>query len=273
MKRISLFLLIMILALSSLNFSFLEEKTTKKPEKKPNKKLEDKLNGEADEAKKENGDDKEKLEPPYITIYKRAEINEKRIAITIDDWWHPEKLKMFLDLADEYDCKLTLYPVGVNLRKRDKDMWQRAIDEGHEIGNHTNTHVNLEKRSKESVYKQLTYMEKNLNKVLGYEYEIKTCRYPFGAGRNQSRKSLFAKTVREAGYMHVVLWDVDTTDPNKLLKSVKNGSIILLHGNGKDYNCLKKALPVLKERGYEMVTVSELLGLEKTKPVPSYNKK
>lgn len=265
MKRFSLLVLIALMLFGSIGPAVIAEKSTKKSNTKQEKNIDNK-------AEKSGAESKEAIEPPYITIYKRAETDEKKIAITIDDWWRPEKLKMFLDLADEYECKLTLYPVGVNLKKRDKDMWQRAIDSGHEIGNHTNTHVNLEKRSKESIFKQLTYMEKSLNKMLGYEYEIKTCRYPFGAGRHQSRKSLFAKTVREAGYMHVVLWDVDTTDAAKLLKSVKNGSIILLHGNARDYNCLKKALPVLQERGYEMVTVSELLGLTKTEPVPVYGK-
>lgn len=255
MKRWTALALTVLLLLS---FAFAE--TTKKAPKGKNKQT-------ATESK--NGDDKQ----PYISLYKNGSRDEKKIAITIDDWWRPEKLPAFLDLAAEYDCKLTLYPVGVNLHKKDREMWQRALDEGHEIGNHTNTHVDLKNRSKESITQQLTKMEKKLHEVLGHEYPINTVRYPFGSGRHYSRRSAFARTVREAGYMHVALWDVDTTDPNKLLKSIQNGSIVLLHGNPKDFRCLKKVLPQLQADGWEMVTVSELLGITKTTPEPSYEKK
>lgn len=205
---------------------------------------------------------------PYINVYAHGDREQKRIAVTVDDWYDSELLPDFLDAAAEYDCKLTLYPIGINLHAKEKDNWQRAIDEGHEIGNHTNTHINLDKLSRDRITRQLVNMEKNLHKLLGDEYEVNTVRYPFGAGRHRSRSSGFAKAVSEAGYLHVVLWDVDSTDAKEVLRKVQNGSIILLHGRKKDLRTLKAILPKLQEKGYEMVTVSELLGLTKTTPVP-----
>ena len=205
---------------------------------------------------------------PYVTIYTHGDREKKRIAITIDDWYQPELLPDFLDASGKYDCKLTLYPLGIMLHKADRPLWQRALDEGHEIGNHSNTHANLEDLGADRIIRQLQNMEKNLNEVLGFEYKINSVRYPYGAGRNRGLSSSFSQAVAEAGYIHVVLWDVDTTETSKILRKVENGSIILLHGRRRDLRVLKEILPRLKEQGYEMVTVSDLLGLTKSEPKP-----
>jgi peptidoglycan/xylan/chitin deacetylase (PgdA/CDA1 family) len=199
--------------------------------------------------------------PSYITQYTNGSREEKRIAITIDDWYEPDLLPEFLDLAREYGVKMTLYPIGINLHEKDRDSWQRALDEGHELGNHSNTHRNLEEASKSSILAQLNNMEDRLEKALGYRHEMNTVRYPFGAGRHKGTKSAFAKAINEAGYEHVALWDVDSTDARKILKATQNGSIILLHGRKKDLRALKVILPEFMAQGYEMVTISELLGI------------
>ncbi len=199
--------------------------------------------------------------PSYITQYTHGDREKPRIAITIDDWYEPELLGDFLDAANGFGSKLTLYPIGDNLLERDRALWQRAIDEGHELGNHSNTHKNLEKASRDSILAQLNNMEKRLEKALGHPHAMNTVRYPFGAGRMKGTKSSFAKTIAEAGYEHVALWDIDSTDAKTILRKVENGSIILLHGRKRDLRVLKAILPELQSRGYEMVTISDLLGL------------
>ena len=205
----------------------------------------------------------------YITLYTHGPEDAARVAITVDDWWEPERLQEFLDAAKEYGAKLTLYPVGEILAEKDAALWQRAVAEGHEIGNHTNTHKDLSKATRDSILKQLGNFEKNLRAVLGEDYQVNTLRFPFGAGRHSGTKSAFAKAVSDAGYIHVALWDIDTTDPDKIMRKVHNGAIILLHGNKKDLKTLQNILPRLKEAGYEAVTISQLLGLTKTQPAPA----
>ena len=197
---------------------------------------------------------------PAISQYTHGD-REVRIAITVDDWYEPELLPQFLDAAAEYGAKLTFYPIGMNIQVADGPLWQRAIDEGHEIGNHSNTHKNLEKASRDSIRAQLHNMEQRLEDALGHPYAVRTLRYPYGAGRMNSSKSAFAKAISEAGYADVVLWDVDYTKSRDILRKTKNGSIILLHGRKRDLRLLKEILPALRERGLEMVTVSDLLGL------------
>ena len=199
--------------------------------------------------------------PAYITQYTNGDREQKRIAITIDDWYEPEMLPEFLDLAKEYGALLTLYPIGMNVHKKDGSNWQRAIDEGHELGNHSNTHKNLDKASRASIIAQLQNMQKRLEDALGHPHQMNTIRYPFGAGRHRGTRSAFAKAISDGGYQHVALWDIDSTNAQDILRAVKNGSIILLHGRKKDLRTLKAILPELQSRGYEMVTISQLLNI------------
>ncbi len=199
---------------------------------------------------------------PHIIQFTHGDREQKRIAVTIDDWYEPEMLPDFLDVAAEYGAKLTLYPIGINIKPADRDAWQRVLDEGHEIGNHSNTHKSLEKASRDAILSQLNNMEKRLEAALGHRHEMNTLRYPFGAGRFNGTRGAFAKAVADAGYRYAALWDIDSTNAKEILRKVENGSIILLHGRKRDLRTLKAILPELQSRGYEMVTVSQLMGID-----------
>lgn len=54
----------------------------------------------------------------------------------------------------------------------------------------------------------------------------------------------------------------EQTDPEKAFKDTQNGSILLYHTRKADLECLRVLVPMLKDAGYELVTVSELLGME-----------
>jgi len=187
----------------------------------------------------------------------------KSIAITIDDWKKPEQLAAFLDAANAYGCLLTLYPNGINLKPEDRALWQRAIDEGHEIGNHSNTHDAMGDMTRERILRQLQLMEKNLAECLGHDHEMNTMRLPYGDGRYKGSGSAFGAALEAAGYVNIIFWDIDETTSRKILRKVQNGSIILLHGTLHDLRVLKEILPKLQEAGYSMVTVSTLLGVDK----------
>ena len=85
-------------------------------------------------------------------------------------------------------------------------------------------------------------------------------RPPYGEYKNNEKN--FLNVFKQYGVEKVVLWDVSQTDPHKAFKATQNGSILLYHTRKTDYECLKVLVPMLKEAGYELVTVSELLGLE-----------
>lgn len=192
-------------------------------------------------------------------VYRSGDESEPKIAITVDDCYDMPILVKLLDLFDEYKVHVTIYPVGCNIKPEDGDIWRRVVESGHEIGNHSSTHTSMSNLSAKKVYAQLTQMEEALEAALGYEYYVATFRPPFGA----AGKAPYRRLLEKYGYNVVVLWSVSQTDPEKALKRVKNGGIMLYHTKDKDYECLVELIPMLLDAGYELVTISELLGVEK----------
>ena len=95
--------------------------------------------------------------------------------------------------------------------------------------------------------------------------EIRWFRPPYGSVAKGSKltEQQVIKAVKHYGFSHVIHWDVsETKDLKKALDDVQNGSILLFHAKEKDTKFLEKLIPELKDRGYEMVTVSALFGFD-----------
>lgn len=190
-----------------------------------------------------------------------GDAQKPRIAITMDDCWRMQHVVEMLDLCKEYGFHMTFFPLGVCIKEKDGDIWRRMLSEGHEIGNHTQNHPKLNEIRSTRIRKELSKMEESLNKALGYPYDVRLMRPP--GGRFQGGKgctTIFV--IEECGYSYVIMWSLSQTDPDKMLKKVKNGDILLYHSNTKDVEGLRKAIPILMDRGFELVTVSELLGIQ-----------
>ena len=192
-------------------------------------------------------------------LYIRGDENVKKISITIDDCWEMRRITEYLDICKEYGVRTTLFPVGRAIKEEYADIWRRAVEEGHEIGNHTYSHPDLSGLSADKVVEELRKMEQRLNDVLGFEYKVKVMRPPYGALNGRVRSA-----VEQAGYNNVVKWDVQMQSPNGIMRQVGNGSIILFHALKEDIECIREVIPRLLEEGYEIVPVSELLGMTDT---------
>ncbi len=182
--------------------------------------------------------------------------DEKRIAITIDDCYDAQWIEAAVALCEQYGVVFTFFPIGKALKFADGPLWQRALDAGCEIGNHTWGHALLTKQSRNGVRFHLLRIQQKVDEMLGYHYLMQVMRAPYGKISSDA-----AGVAKALGYHHAVKWDVSQTDPDKALHDVQNGSILLFHGRKKDVNCLKVLIPALLERGYECVTVSALLNL------------
>ncbi len=197
--------------------------------------------------------------PALGKIYRQGDPEKKQIAITVDDCKNPDVLKEMLDLFQAEGIHATFFPIGRCIQEKDGDLWRRMVKEGHEIGNHTYGHASLTKLKGPEVKKQMKKMEEALQAALGFAYPVTLMRPPYGLCR--SNKTFFK--LQDAGYDDVILWSVSQTNPVQAMKQIQNGSICLFHSNKRDLRCLQEILPQLKAEGYEMGTVSELLGLEK----------
>jgi len=204
-------------------------------------------------------------------VLNHADRNVKKIAITVDDCYKSatEWIKRDVELCKEHGITMTFFPLVYTgcLEEKYREMWQSVLDAGCEIGTHTNRHVQLGGRDNQSIYGALGRWQEALDKTLGYHYETRWLRPPYGSiediKSHSNGNSRVINAVKRCGYDHVVRWDIsETKDLNKALDKIQNGSILLFHTKKKDTLFMEKLIPELKERGFEMVTVSELFGYE-----------
>ena len=146
------------------------------------------------------------------------------------------------------------------------DAARAVLAAGHEIGNHTFTHGRVAALNEATLAEEIGRCEDALEELC--EYRPHLFRPPEGA----LTEALMRCT--ETGDYRVVLWSLDTRDwenknaeqiANAVLSKVAPGDIILMHDyigrHSKTPEALAILLPTLIERGYELVTVSRLLGL------------
>ena len=198
---------------------------------------------------------------PWPFAIRNGDRNARRIAITMDDCYEFEYVRKAWELVSSYGGSMTFYPVGELLKEKklkpgDRELWQAIAASSSEIGTHTHHHLRMTKQNTFNMVLYSKYPQQVLDTLLGYHYPIRTLRPPFG-----SHSPAYQKQLKAAGYHHVILWDVDTTKAEEVLKNVQNGSIVLFHARHKDYVCLEQVIPELAAQGYEMVTIRELLHL------------
>lgn len=195
------------------------------------------------------------------TIGNKAEWKEgaepKRIALTFDDGPHPYYTEQLLDGLKERGVRVTFFVTGEHASLH-PDIIKRMQEEGHVIGNHTYSHMQLRQDNRETFKKELQQTNQVLKELTGED--VVYVRPPYGSWDKELEKEV---------NMIPVLWSVDPLDwctedvqtvVRRVKEKVKDNSIILFH----DYfdTSVTAALQIvdeLLEEGYEFVTVEEML--------------
>jgi len=140
---------------------------------------------------------------------------------------------------------------------------KKIYAEGHDIGNHSNTHPHSSQLSLEENKQNIMEAHNKVKKLLGIDMNL--YRPPFG-----EYNDTVLDAAKECNY-YPIQWDVDSLDwkeygvqeeINRVLehKALGNGSIILFHNDAKyTPDALDSIIKGLKEKGYEIVPVSELI--------------
>lgn len=183
----------------------------------------------------------------------RIKTNEKKVYLTFDDGPVPEVTPWVLDLLKSQNIKATFFCVGENVGKYPR-VYQRVLEEGHRVGNHTFNHRKGFKNKVNTyvgnVMKAETLIHSNL------------FRPPHG--------QLWPSLLRKLNLRYkVIMWDVLSGDYDKgrsgekcfsdVVRNVRCGSIIVFHDSIKARQNLQVALPLtikaLKEMGYEFEVI------------------
>lgn len=191
-----------------------------------------------------------------LPVIYRKKNEEKKIAITIDDCLQPDNMREIMKLAEKHKIGLTFFPKGDNIKKN-ADLWREVYEKGFEIENHSYAHVNVSKlKTADQLRAAIVNSEKALNEALGVNYQMRCFRCPTGDGMNSEK---LHKMLRELGYEAVASWGLSgTRKAEDTIKMAQGGQIILFHSTDSDLARLKKVIPGLINKGFELVTVNDL---------------
>ncbi|MDW8028446.1 MAG: polysaccharide deacetylase family protein [Armatimonadota bacterium] len=186
---------------------------------------------------------------------------KRQVAITFDDGPHPDYTPKLLEILRQYEAKATFFVVG-KMAEKYPNLVKEQVADGHSVGNHTYHHVNLTRIPKEYIATEIKACGEVLRSITGKAPRL--FRPPGGDYDKQ-----VAEVAEALGYT-IVLWSInpgDYADPGEkvietlVLKKVRNGDIILLHdGVQETIDVLPQILGFLKDKGYQLVTVDEMMG-------------
>jgi peptidoglycan-N-acetylglucosamine deacetylase len=194
-----------------------------------------------------------------LPIYS-VDTKEKKIALTFDVSLGDDNTSKLLDILDKYNVKATFFLVGAWINDNEalvKDMVKR----GHELGNHTNMHPDMNKITKAKLIEEIMTCDAKILSITGTS--TKLFRFPEGAYNDNVINTV------EATRHYCVQWDVDSIDwkenganieYNRVIKKTKPGSILLFHNTAKyTPETLPRIIEKLQSEGYEFVKVTDLI--------------
>lgn len=197
--------------------------------------------------------------------YSQVSITQPVVAMTFDDGPHPVLTPRLLDILKERNIKCTFFVIGRSA-KAHPQIIRRMIAEGHEVANHTWTHASLTSRSDDQIRQELRQSEDAL--VAAANYRPQLIRPPYGAVNARIKQLMFA----EFGYS-TIMWSVDPQDwrrpgvgvvTSRLVNGAHPGAIMLAHDiHPPTIQAMPAMFDQLLAKGYQFVTVSQLLNLEK----------
>ena len=181
----------------------------------------------------------------------------KKVALTFDDGPHPQYTEQLLDGLKARGVHASFFVTGEHAALH-PDIILRMYEEGHLVGNHTYSHMQLRSDNRAEFKEELIKTNAVLKQITGESAQF--VRPPYGSWDKEFETQLD---------MFPVLWTVDPLDwcssdascvTGRILQSAGDGDIILMH----DYydSSVTAALAVVDEllaQGYEFVTVDEIL--------------
>ena len=211
---------------------------------------------------------------PSVAYFTRGNDEHRDVCFTFDDGPHLKGAPLILDALKKEKIHGTFFVVGIRVREH-PELVKRMIDEGNEVGNHTQDHYRLDTLKIQNVKSEVRNCEINVERACGRRTSLLR---PPGMRATHDDMLLF----KSMGYTTVgwnvgahdfipattgkvtqeMLDDMNTTPAQvaqRVLENVKPGVIILLHDNPVTAAALPTIVEALRKQGYGFKTVSEML--------------
>lgn len=185
------------------------------------------------------------------------------VALSFDDG--PSRYtETVLRILRQYGAQATFFEIGRQVTLEMRPTLMRLLQDGNTIGNHTWDHPDLPYLSSNGIYNQLSDTSRQIRRITGFSPCL--MRPPGGDYSASVQRTATNLRLRD------VIWSIDPNDwrrpgadaiVSRVLHNIRPGRIILLHDGGGDRSETLSALPrilaVLDKRGYQVVTVEELI--------------
>lgn len=181
----------------------------------------------------------------------------KKIALTFDDGPHPFYTEQLLDGLKERGVVVTFFVTGEHASLH-PDIIKRMQEEGHLIGNHTYSHIQLRRDNRQKFVEELQLTSRVIKEITGEDTLY--VRPPYGAWDKSLEKEL---------NMIPVLWTVDPLDwcsedvgciVRRVTDKVGENDIILMHDYfAPSVTAALQIVDTLTAQGYVFVTVEEII--------------
>ena len=186
--------------------------------------------------------------------------NEPNVALTINCAWNADDIDLILQTLEKHQIKVTFFMVGDWIEKNE-DAAKKIYNAGHELANHSYNHPHVNNLSYDQNVEQIKKCSELIQKITGNPSTL--YRGPYGE---------YNDTVLQAAKdnKHITIqWSIDSLDYNSLTgeqmweriePKLENGSIILMHnGTENTATSLDMLITKIKEKGYNIVKVSDLI--------------
>ncbi|HTF69468.1 MAG TPA: polysaccharide deacetylase family protein, partial [Edaphobacter sp.] len=208
--------------------------------------------------------------------------NEKVVALTFDDGPDPQYTPRILDILRVMQVPSTFFVVGEQV-ERSPDLIRRIYADGHDIGNHTYSHINELSATESRLTLELNLTQRIIEHVIGHSTTL--FRSPYNSDSDLKTSAGIESVLRpqRLGYISigepVDPRDWETRKASLILKVVMRdkdlGKIILLHDGGGNREATIQALPrmidELRAQGYRFVSLEELFGRNRDEFMPPTN--
>ena len=184
------------------------------------------------------------------------------IALTFHGQGDPALVTQLLSKLEAHDVRVTVLAVGSWLVEQPA-MARRILDGGHELGNHTQHHLDIVRMNGTQAFTEIDECALTLRGLTG---SIGTW---FRPSQTQHATAIIRAQATRAGYRTCLSYDVDSldyTDPptatvvDATLRAVRNGSIVSMHcGHAVTIAALGPILDGLHSRGLHTATMTQLV--------------
>ncbi len=199
--------------------------------------------------------------PPLPAQLTHGPRDRPRVALTFHGAGDPATARTLLTEAEQRGARVTVLAVGSWLDTH-PDLARRILDGGHDLGTHTLNHLDINAMSESEARQEITGCAERIRRLTGSVGSW------FRPSRTPTASPLVVRLAQEAGYPHVLSYDVDSLDftspgaaavARKVLAEIREGSVVSLHfGYADTVAALPVVLEELDRRGLAAVTTTEL---------------